>query len=201
MDSCKSNAFCSSLPIVDRDKLCKHCIKTSLAAGTSVKLDPNHPYIVVEGLILVTGDNKPTTIIVPGDLTLTPRFRPQQNGILAITDEDYRDYLHSIRLAAMSNIVLAMFSTRIINDMLETAPFARAALDSMLNQTAQISYYQRELHNGTAYDSVRYVLKVARAYNVKKLTHEKIGLMAGRSRTTVTQIMHEIALADPELLA
>ena len=63
----------------------------------------------------------------------------------------------------------------------------------------QMTCYQTFLYHDDAYQAVRYVLKLAKAYGLHSLTHMQIALLSGRNRVTVTNILHEIALAEPEL--
>ena len=51
-----------------------------------------------------------------------------------------------------------------------------------------------------SYTAVRFILQLARYYNIKRLTHAQIALLTGRNRTTVTKVMGEIMLAEPELV-
>lgn len=201
MSDCSENLFCGRLPRDLCDRLCKHCIKTTYAEGTALRIDMNHPWLLLEGMVYATIRNKPMTIITPGDFILTPRFRPETPGILALSDSEVNDYYSNTRYVCLTPTLIATYSTKIIFALLEDVRFARAVLDSINNEQAQMAYYQSSLYHGSAYEAVRYILKLARAYHIEGLTHAQLALLSGRNRTTVTQKYHEIALAEPELIA
>lgn len=200
MVACQENAFCASLSNDVRSRLCKHCIKTSFAAGTAEGIDENHPALLLSGILCAEVDDKPISVVVPNDFILTPRFRPEGASLPAIDDEAYQTYLSDTSYVCLTDTKMAMFSTRIVKELFETVSFMQALFASTINQLMQMSYFLHELYHGSAYDAVRYALKIARAYDVPKLTHAQIAHMTGRNRTTVTQVMHQIALSEPDLL-
>jgi CRP-like cAMP-binding protein len=201
MLKCQGNRFCDSLPVGLRAKLCKHCIKTSFAAGFAFPIDFNHPWLLIEGFVCVRLNDRPSTFITPGDVVLTPRFRPSMPNILALSDDDMMEYYRSTNFECLSLVLAATFSTKIFLELFDDPTFVKAVLDCTLISQAQQSLYQARLYHGSAYDAVRYILKLARAYGVGTLTHAQIARLSGRNRTTVTKALHEVALAEPELIS
>jgi hypothetical protein len=201
MDDCRENHFCKSLSHDLRERLCKHCIKTTYAKNSVLKVDMNHPWLLLEGIVCATVSKRPMTIITPGDMLLTPRFRPAMPGILAMDDNDFELYYSNTRYECVTPILAATYSTKIMYDLLEDARFARMVLDSTLNIQMQVLAYQSFLYHNSAYEAVRYILKLARAYHIQGLTHAQIAHLSGRNRTTVTKVIHELALGEPDLIA
>lgn len=197
---CEENAFCKALPEEVRLQLCKHCIKTSFAEHTELQIDVNHPWLVLDGLIVSKANDKPNAIMNAGFFMLTPRFAPEGYADVLPSRIDISYSLKTFRYTCFTPVVVATFSVRAIDELMNDIRFLRVLFDNIQIQMNAMQMYQVFLYQKQAYDSVAYVLKLAKVHGVSGLTHEKIAELTGRSRTTVTQVMHEIALAEPELV-
>lgn len=201
MKACENNPFCSRLPDGVRARLCASCVKVPYAAGAIDR----HPYqqamLVVEGLVVTRNGGKSSAAFVPGTFSLTPKLGPTpldpaglSKGELELLDSDYE-------WRCYGPTSIAYFPDGLIEELLDTQPFCRMALNSHLQIQFVSSTMEMKLHHGSAYDAVRYVLRLLKANGVIGLTHEQIAEISGRSRVTVTRAIHEIALAEPELIA
>lgn len=201
MDNCMNNSFCRTLKPETRERLCARCMISTLAEGTSLKGKFKHPMILLDGLLSVRFFDRPNTILVPGDMTLTPDFTPPAAADIVLTEAEWADYYAGQSHHCVTPITLAYLPTDLVKELLETSvDFTRAVLDRYLFIQTQFSLYQAYLYHYNAYEAVRYVLRLTRAHGVTGLTHAQIDYLSGRNRTTVTKILHEIALAEPELL-
>lgn len=201
MESCQDNPFCCKLHPDVRQRLCKHCIKTSFAARSKMHIDFEHPFLVLEGVICATTRGKVGVILSPGDLLLPPSFRPAAPLSQPLSEREMEKEIISYGYYFPTPVTVATFSQRVIRQLMDDARFVRQLLDSVLHIQTEETVCQTHLYHGSALDAVKYILRVARAYDLGKLTHDQIAFLSGRSRVTVTKTMHEIALSEPELLA
>ena len=58
-----------------------------------------------------------------------------------------------------------------------------------------VLFYQRD-----AAEAVRYTLVLLRELGIAGLTHGQVARIAGRNRVTVTRILGELTVSDPELV-
>lgn len=95
---------------------------------------------------------------------------------------------------------LAFFNKGEIDALLDDPGFLRASYDNLQDLNAHIVAYLIGVGSSSAHDAVRFVLKYCAHNGIDRLTHEQIAKLTGLSRTTVTSLMREVALAEPELL-
>jgi hypothetical protein len=196
---CASNKFCSSLPDDLRCRLCKHCIKTSFAPGTELEIDVNHPWIVLEGLLYSVLGGKPFGLCVPGDFMLTPRFQPAQPDLI-LDEKDVSGIETGAHYICLTKLLVATFSYRSIAELMEDSRFCREVLDSVNMSSTRNTFYLRQIYAEGAYESVRFALKIAQSCHIRGLTHAQIAKLVGRNRSTVTSVISQIAIAEPELV-
>lgn len=108
--------------------------------------------------------------------------------------------IRQVRYRCITRAVFSTLTNKAVEALLEDREFLRTVFDNQLAQSDLITNYQRALYHNTAYTAVRFILQLARYYNIKRLTHAQIALLTGRNRTTVTKVMGEIMLAEPELV-
>ena len=78
--------------------------------------------------------------------------------------------------------------------------FLRASYDNLKDLCSHLVALLIAMNSASAYDAVAYVLKYCAHNGIGHLTHRQTATITGHSCTTVTSIMHEIALGKPELL-
>lgn len=156
--------------------------------------------IVLEGIILSTLNYKPIVMVMPGNLLLTPHFQPDSMVTCVLNDEERKQNFAQTRYDCFTSVVVGTFSNKAIDELLKDYRFLHAVWENTQYQGFFMHIYQSKLFHGDAYGAVKFVLRCAREHGGMKLTHEQIAELAGRNRTTVTKAMHEIALAEPELL-
>ena len=200
MDDCSQNALCVSLPPEVRRRLCENCIKASYAQDTIMPIDTNHPIVIVEGIVLAVSSDKPLLLMAPGSLLLTPYFTPQKATPWLRSAQEVGEEIRQVRYRCITRAVFSTLTNKAVEALLEDREFLRTVFDNQLAQSDLITNYQRALYHHTAYTAVRFILQLARYYNIKRLTHAQIALLTGRNRTTVTKVMGEIMLAEPELV-
>ena len=201
MATCEQNPFCRRLPEETRMKLCKHCIKSTFAEGTMIAVKADKPFLVLEGTVLVENDEKPVAVLIPGSFFTTPQFAPERYAEIIVSEESATEQHSRSRFYFAYPTTFAFFSNRIVRELMDDNHFLRLLYDFDVSQINQQLIYQRYLYQKSAEESVRYVLKLARVYGMTGLTHEKIARFSGRRRPTVTQILHRLAISEPELLA
>lgn len=198
MTHCSYNRFCSALSPVTRSHLCEICTKTTHAAGTEVTMDFYKHFLVVEGLC-VCRHNRSSHPYRPGDLVITPHANTSRPLSIASVSFDERDVFET-KVCFIHDTTLAYFDKRKIDELLEDPGFLMVSYRNLENLYAHLVAYFIAMESSSAYDSVKYLLQYCKHNGIEGLTHEQIALMTSHSRTTVTSIMHEIALAEPELL-
>lgn len=104
------------------------------------------------------------------------------------------------RIHFITDTTLAYFPKERIDKLLEDPGFLAVSYRNLEELYAHLVAYFLGMNSDSAYESVRYALQFCRQNGFGPLTHEQMALLTGHSRTTVTAIMHEIALAEPELL-
>lgn len=138
--------------------------------------------------------------MAPGSLLLTPYFTPQKATPWLRSAQEVGEEIRQVRYRCITRVVFSTLTNKAVEALLEDREFLRTVFDNQLAQSDLITNYQRALYHNTAYTAVRFILQLARYYNIKRLTHAQIALLTGRNRTTVTKVMGEIMLAEPELV-
>lgn len=100
----------------------------------------------------------------------------------------------------MKDSICAVFNKEYVNGLFSFPEFSRTMYENLREFIGHAMYFQTRVNGQSAYGAVKQVLKFARTYHVGELTHAQIAYLARRGRSTVTQAMHEIALAGPEVL-
>lgn len=76
--------------------------------------------------------------------------------------------------------------------------------DNLIRYCFQLYWYEKEdyiraIGSRDTTAAVRYVVKYCTDHDIPALTHEQIALICNRARPTVTNILHELTLEEPEL--
>lgn len=200
MGACEDNPFCSHLPDDVRARLCSACVKVPYVAGAIDR----HPYqqamLVAEGLVITRNSGKSGAALIPGSFSLTPKLGPTPRDPAGLSETELGLNGSDFEWRCYGPTSIAYFPDSLINELLDTQPFCRMVLDSHLRIQLASSTMEMSLYHGTAYEAVRYVMRLLKANRITGLTHEQIAEISGRSRVTVTRTIHEIALAEPELI-
>lgn len=198
---CYANPFWATLDDEARRRLVEGADEVSYAEGTVFRGNFRHPVLLLSGILYVTIGERPNTVIIPGDLTLTPHFRPATAIDFPLSEAELRHSFDVQRWHCVTPVSLLSVPTELVEELLGSSlSFARATLNSQLDIQGHMAYFQDNLYHYSAYEAVRYILKLGRSCGLRDLTHAQIAFLSGRNRTTVTKTMHEIALAEPELL-
>lgn len=194
---CSENRFCASLDPDVRARLCSFCVKTTHAANTHVSMDYYKHFLVLEGLC---GPRHGRTchLYRPGDFVLTPH--PDQSRMINLPNVTFEGGDLVTVMEFFSDVTLAYFDKEKVDELLSDSRFLRASYDNLKDLYVHLVAFPIGLNKSSAYDAVCYVLKYCAHNDIGHLTHEQIAKITGHSRTTVTSIMHEIALAEPDLL-
>ncbi|MDR1184868.1 MAG: hypothetical protein LBK67_08735 [Coriobacteriales bacterium] len=200
MDHCFENAFCRKLNKETRSQLCKHCFMSTFAAGSRVPLTFQSDFLVLEGLCLIRQGENVAFVIRPGDFVIPPRFNPDFPESVATLGDEFKKTMSDSNLLFLTDTTCANFTREHIDEMLNDIDFVKALFDNLSDFCNHSIFYQVLVFHYSAYDAVRYVLNFSKAYNLGDLTHAQIATLTGRNRSTVTQMLHEIALQEPGLL-
>ena len=200
MKPCEANPFCSRLSQETRELLCARCLKSTFAEGTTLVGFSERPFVILEGVVLVETDGKPTSLLVPGTVATTPKFTPERYQDLIASEESAEEQYLESRSHFLTPATFAYFSNRAVMELMDDNAFLRLLYEFDISQLNQASIFQRYLYQKPAEESIRYVLRIAKKYGLSGLTHEKIARISGRRRPTVTQVLHRIAIGEPELL-
>lgn len=182
--------------------LCKGCVKSTLAAGSEVNVNFDENYLVVDGLCVLEFMGDIDMVIRPGDFATPPSLDPASpEHMTAFEYGDDTDAIARVtKLHAVKESTCAVFGKEYINGLFSFPEFSRAMYENLREFSGHAMYFQTRVNGQSAYGAVKQVLKFARTYHLGELTHAQIAYLAGRGRSTVTQAMHEIALAEPEVL-
>lgn len=167
--------------------------------GTILRNNFKDPLIVCSGTILVKAFGRPNTVYTPGDMALNPSFSSKEKKVRAMSDADIARYFANQTQQCITDVHVIVFPNDCVLGMLDNVSFVRWLMENQSMLMFQMTCYQTFLYHDDAYQAVRYVLKLAKAYGLHSLTHMQIALLSGRNRVTMTKILHEIALAEPEL--
>ncbi|MDE8702677.1 hypothetical protein PZH32_06835 [Adlercreutzia equolifaciens] len=194
IDNCSDNFFCAQLPEPVRRRLCEHCVKTTHAQGTKLKVDANRPWIVLDGLLISTEQGKPASLSAPGQMNLNETFIVDAATSLPFLDKHIEKNIDQIYYLCLRTTTLASVPNGVVHELLDDYDFLRASWNNMTQLLTILSSYTSAVYFGTAKDAVRYVVQLAESCGIDNLTHREIALMTGLNRTTVTKTMHEINL-------
>jgi hypothetical protein len=202
MRHCSENSFCRTLSEGVREKLCAECVLTTLAQGTYTDVNFESCFLVVDGLCALEVTNVFSMIVRPGDFAVTPNSDPNSLGRLAAIDYGYRarDIFRRTKIHAVKASTCAVFRKEPLKRMFENLEFLHAMYENLRNCSGHALCFHTQVYERPAYDAVAHVLRFERAYVIGNLTHAQIAYLTGKSRSTVTEVMHQIALAEPELL-
>lgn len=175
--------------------------ETVYPKGTILRNNFKDPMLFCSGVVLVSVFDRPNSIYVPGDIGLTPTFGPKDKDILTLSDEELVQFFSAQAQRCITDVRVVVFPTDCFLNLMDRAPFAQRLLENQSHLMMQLVCYQTFLYHDTTYQAVRYILKIAKAYSLRNLTHAQIALLSGRNRVTVTKVLHEIALAEPELFS
>jgi hypothetical protein len=200
---CSENGFCARLSTSTRDALCARCAKATLAGGTHVSVNFHSDFLLIEGLCVLEMDRDIDMVIRPGDFAMPPSFDPNSPERASAMDygEDVGPIARETHLMAIKDSTYASFDKKAVRELFDIPEFALAMYENLRSFSGHAMYYHVAVFGQPAYDAVRHVLKFAKTYQLGPLTHAQIALLTKRGRSTVTEAMHEIALAEPELLA
>lgn len=201
MTPCTKNPFCGALPPELREQLCTHCTKTTFADQTEVHIDRKHVWIVIDGLFCsLLETDQPNSLIVPGTVILNPWFSQFVLTDLKIDIEAYEEASYRVNYKCLSNMTIAMFTNEYIFEMLDNNIFLKQLFFNIMATDATATTYANYLYQHSAKESIEYVLRLAKTHSLGPLTHRQIAFLTNRNRVTVTRVMHEIALENPDLV-
>lgn len=200
MDSCETNSFCQQLPPETRNLLCANCVKVSYAAGTIERRPFQQAMLMLEGILMVESDERPSSILVSGDFNLTPKLGPKPSKSMPFNENELDTFYQGLRWHCIIETRIAFFPDNTVKAVLNDLEFCHALISNLEQVSAATSCYSQFLYHGTAKQAIVYALRLAKANGITGLTHAQIALLSGRNRVTVTKIMHEIAQSDPELI-
>lgn len=155
-------------------------------------------FLVLDGLCL-TQHHRTNFLYRPGDFVITPHADQSRATSIASVSFDERTSF-STQLYFLTGATLAYFDKSVIDEMLKDPDFLAASYQNLQDLYAHIVAYLIGIGASSAYDAVKFILQYCAHNDIGHLTHEQIAKATGHSRTTVTAAMHEIALAEPELL-
>ncbi|MDO4548415.1 MAG: hypothetical protein Q4D04_09975 [Clostridia bacterium] len=194
-----SNPFCAGLPDELRAMLCPVCHIKRYAQGQycSQEYWKNTFALLLDGLMIM-GDVDPATgrILTNGIASRGTLISDGGliTGALAQAIEDRSVLcLLDCSVATFSSVEIG----RIFKSNMEFA--VHVFENCMQNCSVEKSDMMREVGSKDAYAGVRYVIRYCRRHNIPQLTHAQIAMICNRSRTTVTEIMHKLIRAEPEL--
>lgn len=155
-------------------------------------------FLVLDGLC-ITQHRRVNFMYRPGDFVVTPHAdQSRATSIASVSFDEHTSF--STQLHFVTSTSLAFFDKSFIDEMLNSPDFLAASYQNLQDLYAHIVAYLIGVGASSAYDAVKFILQYCAHNNIGHLTHEQIAQATGRSRTTVTAAMHEIALAEPELL-
>lgn len=196
---CSENRFCSQLPPELRCRLCEACVKATFAAGSSVAMDFYKHFLPIEGLCC-TCHHHARFAFRPGDFVITPHADSSRD--ISVMDVSFADdQMGDAKLRFITCTTVAFFKKRDIDELLRDEAFLRVSYANLKDLYAHLTAYLIGVNSSSAYDSVAYVLRWCAHNDIGQLTHEQISVLTGISRTTVTSIIHQIALAEPNFPA
>jgi hypothetical protein len=177
MSDCHTNSFCARLSVNLRDRLCRHCVKTTYAKGSATHIDPHHPWLLLDGMVQVIFRDRPMTVVTPGDMILTPQFCPGTPSALALSEVEKEAVYFDFKYVNFTPTLVATFSARIIYELFEDAVGAKAIFDSVNSEQMQMACHQIFLYHGTAYDSnSRQIIVRSAPVNPKRGEYLALGL-------------------------
>lgn len=195
---CSENRFCAALDPIARSRLCQVCTKATYAAGTTTSLDYYKHFLVIEGLCCMC-HRKVSSAYRPGDFVVTPHANTSREpSVLSVSFDEERTRETKVRF--ITDVTLAFFSKDAIDEFLEDPAFLAVSYRNLEDLYIHLTAYFVNVYCSSAYDAVAFVLKYSQHNAIGHLTHEQIAALTGISRTTVTTTLHQIALAQPELL-
>lgn len=199
MDDLTESLFWAMLDQESQAVLENNSTISTYSRGLSFLRYPSDPLLVLDGIICLTTFERTNMILVPGDMVLSPDFRPQISYTPAMTDADLSSLYSNQRWQCISEVKIAIFNPDAVSGLLESnQSFTRAVLNCQLNLLGQMSFLQANLYHYSAYHAVRYIMRLCQIYGIGNLTHAQIAMLCSRNRSTVTQAIHEICLAEPD---
>ncbi len=203
-DSCSSNHFCASLPSSLRAKLCKLCIKCTFAQKTAITDSLDKVFLPLEGICCFEGGDSIFVVLERGDFIPFPSLNPESDRHLYTNmfDPDiYARHLRSVRVVALTNATCAVFDYESVMELMDDPEFGRAYSANLYQIVQKVAAFNTLVYQSDAYSAVRFAMQFAKAQHAKNLTHAQIAYLTGLGRSTVTQAMHELTVAEPELFS
>ena len=198
---CARNPFCASLPKETLGKLCPWCVQTDVLAAHVNAHPYRSPSLLVEGALAAFTDGRLQTIVIPGQLMLVPDLAHDARHPLGLSVAESVSFTNSQTHEYLLPSTLASFPNAVVDELLETdLPFVKGILRTFKEQSAMTSYLSVLLYQRDAAEAVRYTLVLLRELGIAGLTHGQVARIAGRNRVTVTRILGELTVSDPELV-
>ena len=200
---CSANAFCSSLSPDLRERLCACCARCTLAAGSSISAVRGDAFLALSGICAHEGWENLLFVARPGDLVFPPSPEGGNPNKLLVPDfiGIHPAPKEESRHIAVTDVRLVMFREKAIHELCNNADFAMALYYNFYEFVQHMLLYDVFVNKGDAYGAVRYVVALAKRCGVQDLTHAQISYLTGRARSTVTQALHELALAEPDIFS
>lgn len=203
-DRCEENAFCRSLDEKTRCELCAFCVKSTYAAGSSVRANQDRVLLVLEGLCCIETRGGILAVLGRGDLFPFPSrmIGPAREAYRQIVEEAVSERVSGpLKLVAVTDVTCASFELESVVHFLADPVFCSLIYANMFVLLQKSLSYGIEVRQSDAYHAVRFALRVGRVQGIEGLTHAQIAHLTGLGRSTVTKVMHEVALKEPELLS
>ena len=127
----------------------------SFGQGSQCKGNFKSPQLLLEGAICVMQNNRPNTIIVPGDFLLVPVFSPSGPYPYAVSETEEQDAYHHQTWHFIVPSKMAFFPSDLVRKLMDATDFDKALINSLLRVQTQLSYYNKALYHSNAYDAVR----------------------------------------------
>ncbi len=200
---CSNNAFCGSLSPNFQIQLCKHCVKTTFAARTSVRANLENILLPLKGLCCVENKGSIISILKHGNFFIFPTYSndPYREFRPLVTDDyDLGEIITSSKIVAVTDAICAVFNSDVIMKLLTNQEFSMAMQRNTFGLLQQLVIFNIEVYRTDAYHAVRFILCYAKSQGLGRLTHAQIAYLTGLGRSTVTQAMHELAIAEPKVL-
>lgn len=179
-ENCQDNAFCHTLTVSTRQRLCRTCLHMHLKSKQELVFQESSEQvaIILDGVVIslfITEDGKQKTseLLIPGDILHT-----ETNYMLALTE------------ARLCLIPMEAFKTFY----LQYQDFSQSMLNSMRDRFRRSMNHLLLLQTSTSQEKLRIVMDFLKdaGVNTSTLTHEDLALLADLNRVTVTRAIKNI---------
>lgn len=190
-----SNSFCATLSQDQRNLLCAGCRIKTYPAGAFYELEYWHrgPALLAEGFMVLGSRGKSEDQVFRARNYLHGGEPLWFGTLVRVRDE----FPYVDEATCFTDCAIAFLDKDISEELYNTdIEFCKTLAEAIGESAVSL---ERHLCCETAYEKVHYFLDYCRSNGFFQFTHEQIAVACNLSRQTVTKLMSELTIKEPEL--